>query len=340
MLYLVPIEPLEERYSKDWLDWFPKELQKICKGKSVSVIHGKQLSPTIRQGAFLDVIDTNRYKATQLQAIMDLFDAGKVKNNDIFLFLDGWFPGVESLAYVRDALKIEFKIAACFHAGSYDEYDRVYQWGMRPWAKYLEEAWFTIYDLIFVATHFHKDLITNPFTKNDKDYIKVTGFPLYVNWTIDPYIIKCNTVIFPHRLDPEKNPGAFDDLKKSMEDRPYYLLRTKDVAYTKESYYRALQEGKVAISFSDQETWGIAMQEAVLCGCLPLVPDRLSYPELYLPEFIYTDEDQLPAIIDDFILNYKEYCMLLKAQQEMILFRGMRAIPNMVKEMRKIGANI
>ena len=45
-----------------------------------------------------------------------------------------------------------------------------------------------------------------------------------------------------------------------------------------------------------QETWGIAMIESVLSGCIPIVPDRLSYSELYPALFKYPDVNGVQAI--------------------------------------------
>lgn len=33
--------------------------------------------------------------------------------------------------------------------------------------------------------------------------------------------------------------------------------------------------------------------EAYHCGCYPLVPDRLAYPEIYDPKCLYTDNNDL-----------------------------------------------
>lgn len=330
MIYLVPIEPLEERYSADWYRWFPERLQIL--GKHVKVIDGVQKSTVIRQGAFLDVIDTNRYKASQIMQIMDLIDEGVVTAKDTFFFLDGWFPGVESLAYVRDALKLKFKMVACFHAGSYDRADRLYQWGTDIWAHPLEQSWFTIYDMIFVATHFHRNLImaTTPAKVSDK--IHVTGFPFYRSWKVENKNTS-DLVVFPHRLDPEKDPDKFDALYSSMEDvedTGIAFWKTKKMCKSKEAYYKMLSDAKVAISFAKQETWGIAMQEATALGCLPIVPNRLSYPEIFLREFIYINESEIPNMIINFIYNYNGYLPLLSAQQNIIFWRGASAIKNMV----------
>ncbi|MGD9309864.1 MAG: hypothetical protein PVG51_12025, partial [Desulfosarcina sp.] len=58
-----------------------------------------------------------------------------------------------------------------------------------------------------------------------------------------------------------------------------------------------LRQGFVAVSTAIQENFGIAMVEAMRHGCLPLLPYRLSYPEILPQEFhrsfIYRDDDDL-----------------------------------------------
>jgi len=51
------------------------------------------------------------------------------------------------------------------------------------------------------------------------------------------------------------------------------------------------------VSTAIQENFGIAVVESVLAGCWPLLPNRLSYPEL-LPDWarplcLYSSEDEL-----------------------------------------------
>ena len=48
-------------------------------------------------------------------------------------------------------------------------------------------------------------------------------------------------------------------------------------------YAEALAEADVVVSTAWQETQGIAVIEAIRAGCDPLLPDRLSYPELLGP---------------------------------------------------------
>ena len=331
-IILVPIEPYEERYSADWLKWFTDELNNNVE---FTVINPEPLTSTIEQGSFLDVCGTNYYKAKQLAEISKLIHLGFIKDGDTFLFLDLWFPGIEMLAYMRDALGIKFKITGCLHAGTWDEHDFLSKKGMQIWACPIEHGWFKIIDQIFVATNFHKNLILSHRVVNP-DKIKVTGFP------IKPILFKQqekeNIVVFPHRLDSEKNPHLFDKLADELKDtfKDWSFVRSKDVCSNKQEYYELLNRSKIAVSFADQETWGIAMQEAVLCDCIPLVPDRLSYVEMYPREFrfcSYDDAINALTIYIKYISNCEWYTgpIDLKAK---FLANGAETIPNMIREIK------
>lgn len=64
-----------------------------------------------------------------------------------------------------------------------------------------------------------------------------------------------------------------------------------------ETYRRWLHQADIVVSTAIQEFFGIAVVEAIYCGCVPLLPDRLSYPELIPlhlhPTCLYPDDDHL-----------------------------------------------
>ncbi|MEK9871855.1 MAG: DUF3524 domain-containing protein [Gammaproteobacteria bacterium] len=55
----------------------------------------------------------------------------------------------------------------------------------------------------------------------------------------------------------------------------------------RERYLQALIEHDVVLSTAQHEFQGLAVQEAMLCGCVPVVPDNLSYPEYVPAEYRY-----------------------------------------------------
>lgn len=307
-LYDVPIESFESRYSTQWRKWFSNFYdQKAVKWYPVTP--KETLTRDIETGSFLDVHGTNYYKAEQLQLLIELLHLKEIKDGDWVFFHDLWFPGIEMLAYIRDASGVKFNIAGCLHAGGWDPNDFISREMLTMWRHPFEEMLFGIADKIFVATAYHKELIMQHFTKpsrglpyfeNEVDpKLKVTGFPIYPNDFAPSAGFRHKLpghrplVVFPHRLDDEKNPLAFEQLKQRPELKGFDFLRSKDVCRTKAEYYKLLHQANYAVSFSFQETWGIAMQEAAFCGAITFVPDRLSYREMYSPVLRYETMDQL-----------------------------------------------
>ena len=59
-------------------------------------------------------------------------------------------------------------------------------------------------------------------------------------------------------------------------------------------YRCLLRESHVVLSTSLHEFQGLAVQEAVACGCIPLVPDRQAYPEYLEREYRYRSYPEDP----------------------------------------------
>ena len=283
----VPIEVLEERYSAQWLTWFSRDFKALGLDP---IIVGAQDLRKIRQGQFLDVFETCKYKTDQMAEILTLVEAGF--EGTIF-FMDGWFPGIEHLAYIRSNANRKLNLVGILHAGTWDPWDFLTQNGCREWAHWLESAWLIIFDRVLVATEFHKEMIEDARgLVNASGKIKVVKFPCYRNDALRNETPKENIVLFPHRLAPEKRPQEFEEVTeifrqrypKEMVDLGIRFLRTKDACKTKAEYYELLARSRVVFSSADQETFGIAMLEGVALGCWPVAPDRLSYRET-LAEF-------------------------------------------------------
>jgi len=87
----------------------------------------------------------------------------------------------------------------------------------------------------------------------------------------------------------EKQPFVFDRLADTLKELypDWQFIKTKDVWTDKTAYYDLLNRSKIAFSCALQETFGIAMVEAVMCGCVPIVPNRLSYQLMYDDKFKY-----------------------------------------------------
>ena len=117
-----------------------------------------------------------------------------------------------------------------------------------------------------------------------------SGWPMeYMSDTLANYwtIPKRDLILFPHRIAPEKQVEIFRDLAKHLPE--YEFVVCQDQQLSKHEYHTLLGQAKIVFSASLQETLGIGCYEGALVGAIPMVPDRLSYTEMYMDEFKYPD---------------------------------------------------
>jgi len=329
-IFIVDLEPLESRYTKDWKTHIPKILRE--KGHDVTVISGPEDMPkNTTPGAFLDFYATNAYKARQVENMARLFCAGEIKDGDHFLFTDAWHPGIINLRYMADLGGVKIITSGLWHAGGYDEKDILGQkLGNTKWREYAEKSFFEAFDHNYFASKFHidlfcKELLGMNYSEACGPSAKIirTGWPMeYEEETLKPYkdIPKENIVLFPHRISPEKQVEIFRDLANYIPEAQFIV--GQDIPRNKHEYYQLLGRTKIIFSASLHENLGISTcAEGPLLGCIPLAPNRLSYKEIFntFPEFIYPSEwtldwnnylihrDHLVNRIKFILHNYEKY---------------------------------
>lgn len=131
------------------------------------------------------------------------------------------------------------------------------------------------------------------------------------------------TILWCHRWEYDKNPEPFFEALLELDSRglPFELVllgeqfRTAPAVFEsswerlrrhivhagfmpdRQQYLQQLVQCDLVVSTAIQENFGIAVVEAILAGCQPLLPNRLAYPEL-IPEkwrrvCLYDGDDQL-----------------------------------------------
>ena len=291
-VFLVELEPVETRYTAQWKTYLPVQMKQA--GLDVEVITGPEDAPQdTTPGAFLNFSGTNYWKSEQLKKIRHMFANGEVKDGDYFLYTDAWNPTVLQLKYMAELLNVKIKIGGMWHAGSYDPVDFLGRLiGDAPWCRHAEMAMFNAFDDNFYATDFHIDLFMQSFPEADTSKIHKVGWPMeYMPGLLQEFDIpsnKMDMVLFPHRIAPEKQVEIFRDLGKEFTDVEFVVAQDK--VLTKDEYHMLLMRSKVVFSANTQETLGIGCYEGTLVGALPMVPDRLSYSEMYLNDFKYPSE--------------------------------------------------
>ena len=101
-------------------------------------------------------------------------------------------------------------------------------------------------------------------------------------------------------------PNAILEIKKELADRILHW----GYMPTRHEYSQALASADCFISTANHEFFGLSAAEAIAAGTIPLLPNRLSYPELLnivaFPErdlFLY---DQTPDSLADKIVSFAD----------------------------------
>ena len=313
-VFLLPIEPLESRYSAQWARWIPTAFS--AAGYDGGVINGCPLTDHIETGTFLDINSTLHYKATQLAGIAKMFYKKMINPGDIFFVSDLEFWGIESIRYLSVLNKIPVKIYGFLHAASYTKGDF-----MEPCAEFaqiFERGWINICDKVFVGSNYHKRKIIRCRAKDEAEAVEwhrnkivVSGNPwdgldAWDGLDGDGYT-KVKQVIFPNRPDLEKCP--VDSLQVAIELKAIrpdvnmvfctarkqwgddelraYAQELVDLGIielhegiSKKEYYNLLVLSMVMVSNTAEENFGYCVIEACNFGCQPVVPDAFSHPEL------------------------------------------------------------
>ena len=329
-IFIVDIEAVDTRYTKQWKEYLPKQLRHAT-NEEVVVISGGETPQATTPGAFLNFGGTNVYKSKQLETIGEMFCKGQVADGDYFLYTDAWNPTVIQLKYMAELLNVDITIGGLWHAGSYDPQDFLGRLiGDKPWVRHAEMSMYECYDDNFFATDFHIDLFLETLGEDfamDSDKAVKVGWPMeYLKDTFTQYkgMEKRDLILFPHRVAPEKQVDIFRDLAERLPQ--YEFVVCQDQELTKNEYHNLLGEAKMVFSANLQETLGISWYEGALVDAIPMVPDRLSYSEMALPEFKYPSEwtenydaylhhrDKVVAQIVNYMENYNDFEVSLMKQ--------------------------
>jgi hypothetical protein len=136
--------------------------------------------------------------------------------------------------------------------------------------------------------------------------------------------------------------GASVVTEDEIKEFPQYkFIKTIEVTKTKKEYYEILSKAKIVFSASLQETFGIGTVEALMMDVVPIVPNTLSYKELYDGRFKYSSLISAKNKIECIMSRYHKYSKhsdlfeVLESNKKKIIKQSLDAIPLMSKIMLK-----
>jgi len=338
-LYIVPIEPIDQRYTKQWYNNIPKlfanhVLDKTNKEWQIVTIDGIQTQAGTTAGAFLDFAVTNIYKASQTETIARKFAAGEIQAGDKFLVTDAWNPVITSIKYMSELLNIPVEIHGIWHAGAYDPTDILGMKMGKNWSSNQERAWYYACDYNYFATNFHKNMFIANLGVDGATAIR-SGQP---HDTVIENLLSYNNqekhpvVMWPHRYNSDKQPDIAEDLSAFFN-----VQITQKMDLGKAAYYQEMGKAAIIFSCALHENLGISVMEGTLTGAIPIVPDRASYAEMYMDEFKYPSEwtasytdyvlnkENIIGFINERIQNRSKFLPALQRQQKILIDNYMNA---------------
>ena len=271
----VPLENIVQRYTQ-------MMNQAIYPKVDISLYPKIEIDSQIKRGQFLDIVNTCKFKAAQLQMISDLFNEGKVENGDVFLIGDIFFPGIEMIKYMAELMDIKVRVYGINYAGRADKTDFVQK--LSYWADVSEAGYHFICDGIFSGSDDHTNNIVNHFGLNHA-VVHTTGLVWDLNYMQEfleeiGHVEKEDFVIWPHRWCNEKGIAELCDYARSTKKKIIVTSSgpAKDVGpipsniefrfnLTKKEYFTLMAKARWYLSTCYQETFGYTIQEAIFFNC-------------------------------------------------------------------------
>lgn len=328
-LFYVPLESYKERYTcqlsapkTGWLErnWIKAKVNYQRIDGSLNEVTGN-----IKNGCVLDAVRRGIHCCSQIQEILQRLQTGEITSEDCIYFDDFWTPGISALPYAFELMGVKPKMYCMLHAQSVDQFDFTYK--MRHWMRHFEKGIAAIMDGIFVTSTCLRDLLLYHGV-GTKDNVFICGLPYNSEEVREHFpkfpggypLPKNHQVIYSSRWDKEKDPEFFMEVMEFAilkrvdvkfvittsapelrSNEPRLIRKVKNLAslfpynieirenLTKEEYYWALLESKVQMNTADQDFVSWTLLEATTCGCRPLYPNFLSFPEAlqFNNEFMY-----------------------------------------------------
>lgn len=274
--------PTSMRYAEWWFSEFPVRFKKYF--EEIVILGKKYISKkTIKadKGMFSPIREAIDF---ELEQVKDYCNLTIRRNDDIFFSTDLSFPGMfANILYHKKPYKcFSYCHATSLNFGDY--FDNVRH------SKFpVETGHSLIFDKVFVGSEFHKKMLG---WKN----IEVVALPK------NPYLYvyekkeRINDIISVCRQSIQKTN---EEIEKEVEYEFGSIVRKISNNWTE--YKEFLSSSKVLLITSRIDTFNYSLLEAIQCGCIPVAPNNLCFPEILPKDYLYNSVNELTNIIQSIL---------------------------------------
>ena len=295
MIHILDYINPELRHVDHWRTIVPSMLEH--NGYDVNIIQGDDLVPNDS-----GLLGETYYKTSQFASICDNMLRGMISPNDVFIIGDAWNPTVLSIRYMSDIHKLNLKIIGFWRDGIYDVDSKIWMNTVRQprqWSRAFERSLFTAYDYNCFLSQVRADKFKSRYNFKRDNKVVVSGFPYGgIRELRDayPHIEKEDIIVLPHDSFNEDQRDIFKALQRYLSD--YKFVDCAELRLSRTEYYDVLirAKGIMAINLSESDPTNI--YEGMVFGCVPIVPNRLVYNEVFPEKYHYNSYYTQPPMLN------------------------------------------
>lgn len=272
-LIFVPQYPTPMRYPEWWFTEFPKKFREA--GFEVRVLGEKsKREMDARRGnlaMFSPIVRAVEFESEQIKEYMNIYEP-----EDILFIADLSFPGVFPSVLFHKRPK---KVFSFCHATSLNYLDYFAENRVDKFP--IETSYASMSDTVFIGSKYHQKKLG--WSNTSVVYLPYPPFKPEIG------TYKSFNIVSASRPTDQK----VDLVAEDFIEKRFNLKINRFEPETWEQYFTFLNHAKVLLITSKEETFGYQIADAVLNGCIPIAPLRLSYPEILPRLYLYSNAAEM-----------------------------------------------
>jgi hypothetical protein len=297
MIHIIDYINTDARHMDHWRTVVPQAL--IDAGHEVNVISGTDEHLAASEWNLLGEMF---YKTTQFATLHDEIVTGGISRGDILIIGDAWNPTIISLKYIQLIMNLDVVVIGMWRDGLFDLNSKIRTGLLRKpkhWARSFERALYKAYDYnCFITDSQHKRFM-NRYRYNETSESLVTGLPyqklieLRSQYSV---VDKENIIVLPHDSADSDQRKIFGALKNYLTD--FTFIDCYELQLSSSEYYSILNRAKAVMAINLSETDPTNIYEAMLFGCVPIIPDALIYSDIFPEQYWYPTHYTQPPFMN------------------------------------------